>query len=154
MADGTNNHPSRVKLTLWRGELCEPGRDHDLSASPSVSSRILSTLRSQLSTLCRSELRRVLILISLILLTCLISCGKKPPAAYKDFSKTNTVGVILGEVEHEYDHGLQHLYHEKDGFTQPASVRHTTCRCINLANNSIGYFYFKIDPTFKKAETP
>jgi hypothetical protein len=96
----------------------------------------------------RGELRRAL--VSLILLTSLIGCGKKPPAAYKDFSRTNTIGVILGEVEREYDHGLQHLYHEKDGFTQPATVRNLLCRSLNLTNYSMGYLYFKIDPTFKK----
>jgi len=101
-----------------------------------------------LSTLWKSELRGALFLI--ILITSLLGCGKKPPAAYKDFSRTNTVGVILGEVEREYDHGLQHLYHEKDGFTQPTTVRKLLCRSLNLTNYNVGYFYFKIDPTFKK----
>jgi hypothetical protein len=135
MADRTNNHPPRLKLTLWRDDLCEPGRDG--APPPSVSDRILSPLNSQLLTLC----------LALIIFTS--GCGKKPPAAYKDFSRTNTVGVILGEVEREYDHGLQHLYHEKDGFTQPTTVRKLLCRSLDLTNYNIGYFYFKIDPTFK-----
>jgi hypothetical protein len=138
MADRTNNHPPRLSSAFWRGELREPGRDPDLSGSPSVPGQILSTLNSQRSTLC---------LALLIIFT--FGCGKKPPAAYKDFSKTNTVGVVLGEVEREYDHGLQHLYHEKDGATQPAAVRNVVCRSLNLTNYSMGYFYFKIDPTFK-----
>ena len=127
MADRTNNHPPRLSSREPHGSL--------------------STLNSQLSTLWRGELRQAF--VSLVLLTSLIGCGKKPPAAYKDFSGTNTVGVILGEVEREYDHGLQHLYHEKDGFTQPATVRNLLCRSLDLTNPSGGHFYFKIDPTFK-----
>ncbi len=133
MADRTNNHPPRLNPDSWRGGLREPGRDDPPCAgSPSVRGRILSTLCLALPIIFAS------------------GCGKNLPAAYKDFSKTNTVGVILGEVEREYDDGLQHLYHEKDGFTRPATVRNLSCRSLNLTNFNPGYFYFKIDPTFKE----
>jgi hypothetical protein len=153
MADRTNNRAPRLKPAFWRGELRESLRNGRKSRSlwaPSLSVpvQMLSTLNSQLSTFWRGELRRVLVILSL--LACLIGCGNPLPVAFRDFSETNTVGVILGEVEREYDHGLQHLYHEKDGFTQPATVRNQSCRSLNLTNFNPGYFYFKIDPTFKK----
>ncbi len=41
----------------------------------------------------------------------------KPTANARDFSKTNTVTILLGEAATEYGDGLQHIHFEIDGLT-------------------------------------
>lgn len=106
-------------------------------------------IRFRKADLSRRKFSSLSLLIMLISLG--MGCDQPPVAAYRDFSKTNAVGVVLGEIETEYDHGLQHLYHEKDGLTQPGAVRKAPCRCLELSpNDRVGYMYFKIDSTFKQ----
>lgn len=78
-------------------------------------------------------------------------CGKKKAATNaKDFSRTNSVTILLGDLATEYGTGLQHAYFEEDGATEPAILDGVACRHLYLAGTNCGYFYFSLDPTFKK----
>jgi len=77
-------------------------------------------------------------------------CGGRPPEGAPDFAKTNQVTITLGDPQKEYGGGLQHIYWEKDGRTEPRVVGGAPCRCLQVAGGGVGYFYFKIDPAFKR----
>jgi len=80
-------------------------------------------------------------------------CERKPPRNGKDFSKTNTVAVLLGEEGKEFGNGLEHAPGTWDGLTLPAVVGDVPCRYLNLEHSGRGYLYFGIDTTFKKGRT-
>jgi hypothetical protein len=77
-------------------------------------------------------------------------CGKTAPDGGPDFSKTNSVTILLGEVEKEYGTGLQHIYHERDGLTTPAMINGVPCRHLKRERGGLGYLYFIVDPAFKR----
>jgi len=80
----------------------------------------------------------------------LASCGEKPRSNAKDFSKSNSVSAVLGDPAKENGNGLQHIYFEEDGRTTPAKVGDVHCRSLKLEGTNYGYFYFMIDPSFKR----
>ncbi|MBN2506426.1 MAG: hypothetical protein JXQ71_07010 [Verrucomicrobia bacterium] len=81
------------------------------------------------------------------------SCGRPPVPKSADFSKSNAVGIALGDPQREYGGGLQHAHFEQDGLTTPAVLGGVACRRLNLQSRDVGYLYFTIAPTFKRADT-
>jgi len=79
------------------------------------------------------------------------SCGCEPKARVnsKDFSASNSVGIVFGEIEKEYGTGLDHISFERDGLTATNEVNDSPCRCLHLEEGDVGYFYFVIDSSFK-----
>jgi hypothetical protein len=95
------------------------------------------------------------------LLVCLLSLEiaysqdeiRKP----RDFSKTNSVSVSFAQPERRgrlLGEGLEHAFFEADGFTTLTNVEKVACRSLSLTHESRskGYFYFAIDPTFKRQD--
>lgn len=75
----------------------------------------------------------------------------------RDFSQTNSVTILLSEPERRgrlQGHGLEHAYWEPDGLTILTNVQGTACRSLDPAHEDRpkGYFYFAIDPTFKRQD--
>src|SRR5262249_6002996 len=72
-----------------------------------------------------------------------------------DFATSNSVSLTLGEQES--GGGLLHIDSERDGLTAMGSVDGVACRFLDFdpqkkANASaMGYFYFRLDPSFKQA---
>jgi len=60
------------------------------------------------------------------------------------------VSIVLGEPSTEYGTGLQHIYFENDGLTTVTVLDDVACRHLKLDSGEFGYFYFTLDPTFKK----
>jgi hypothetical protein len=67
-----------------------------------------------------------------------------------DFSKTNTVVIVLGEQEK--GGGLKLVETEKDGLTTITNVNGVRCRELRPRDGRQGFVYFIIDPTFKDAD--
>ena len=72
-----------------------------------------------------------------------------PAAASVDWSKSNSVSIILGE-ESDYG-GLKHNDKERDGITTIVRVDTTPCRLLNHKANGRdqAFLYFSIEPAFK-----
>ena len=77
-------------------------------------------------------------------------CKQKSRSGKIDFSRSNTVSVALGETASEHGRGLEHVYWEKDGLTTTSTVDSLPCRHLEVAPGTRDYFYFIIDPAFKK----
>jgi len=77
------------------------------------------------------------------------------PPEPKDFSKTNSVTIFLGEDAGRRNRvsgqGLEHVSRGRDGRTAPENIQGVPCRSIQLTDDGVpkGYFVFTIDPTFK-----
>jgi hypothetical protein len=69
----------------------------------------------------------------------------------KNFAKAGGLEVALGEPAKEYDGGIQHLYFVPDGRTVPTRVEGVPCRRPAIQTENAGYFYFRVDPSFKKS---
>jgi hypothetical protein len=67
-----------------------------------------------------------------------------------DFSKKDSVSKEMGGAESETDNGLRHFDWEKDGITVRTNLNGVLCRHLKLPRGDTGYFYFAIDPSFKK----
>jgi len=68
-----------------------------------------------------------------------------------DFSSTNSVTSLLGEDE--AGHGLAHIDNRKDGPTTIETINGVPARVARLADNRTElFFYFQINPTFKKQD--
>ena len=80
----------------------------------------------------------------------LTGCGVESPPRRADYSSADSISIHLGQVEKEYDGGLQHMYHEKDGFTVVATLGDVPCRHLAVQEFNPGYLYFVIDPSFKR----
>jgi hypothetical protein len=86
----------------------------------------------------------------------LFSRGQRPGAGAEafpsmtDFSKTNTVVIVLGEQEK--GGGLKLVETEKDGLTTITNVNGVRCRQLRPRDGRDGFIYFIIDPTFKDAD--
>jgi hypothetical protein len=79
-----------------------------------------------------------------------VGCKQQPRPRSLDFSSSNKVAVVLGDATTEYGTGLQHLYFENDGLTTATELETVPCRHLKLDSGEFGFFYFVIDPTFKK----
>lgn len=90
--------------------------------------------------------------LAVIASTCMwvIGCGKASSPCRADYSNVDSISIDLGIVEKEYDGGLQHMYHEKDGFTVVETLGDVPCRHLNLQEFNPGYLYFVIDSSFKR----
>ena len=74
---------------------------------------------------------------------------EKAARAGKDFAKSNSVSIVLGN-EREYD-GLKHSGQWKDGLTKITTIDGEACRYLNLlGQRAEAYLYFSIDPGFKR----
>src|SRR5258705_10426667 len=68
----------------------------------------------------------------------------------KDFSKTNSVTLLLVDVRRRNQppeqHGLTHAFWENDGRTTLMDVQGTPCRSLDMPEDGRpkGYFYFAI----------
>jgi hypothetical protein len=77
--------------------------------------------------------------------------GQEGPVP-KDFSRDNTVTLLMGDTEREYGTGLQHLYFDNEGITQTEVLDGIACRHLKATNGSTAYLSFILDPTFKNAD--
>src|ERR1043165_8648455 len=80
----------------------------------------------------------------------------------KDFSKSNTVSLLLVEGERwdpddadgSHGNGLEMALWQTDGRTSITNVAGKRCRCLTLKGEGDreGYLYFALDPTFKSQD--
>jgi len=70
----------------------------------------------------------------------------------RDFSTASQVTIALGEPAGEAGEGLQ-LISWSDGLSSPAVLDGVPCRQLNLPPGGTGYFYFALDPSFKKGDS-
>jgi hypothetical protein len=74
----------------------------------------------------------------------------------RDFSKTNSVTISLGDLERKGrlpGNGLEHAFWEPDGFTMSTNIQEVACRCLVPDEaRTKAYFYFTIDDTFKRQD--
>ena len=61
----------------------------------------------------------------------------------------STATIILGDPAKESGQGLRHLS-TNDGVTTLAAIESVPCRQMQRPKGGIGYFYFALDPAFKK----
>jgi hypothetical protein len=83
--------------------------------------------------------------------------GQEEPRKPRDFSQTNSVSIRLSDPERRgrlQGNGLEHAFWEADGFTTITNVQGVMCRSLSLTHEDRpkGYFYFALDPTFKRQD--
>lgn len=83
--------------------------------------------------------------------------GEDEQSPSKDFSKTNSVTLLLADAQRRGvspSNGLSHAFWEKDGRTTMMEGEGVVCRCLSMTEEgrSKGYLYFSIDPTFKEQD--
>jgi hypothetical protein len=66
-------------------------------------------------------------------------------------SRANTATVLLGDPAKESGNGVQYVS-ANDGQTSPAMLADVPCRQLRLPRGGTGYFYFTLDPAFKKGD--
>lgn len=70
----------------------------------------------------------------------------------KDFARAGFVEVLLGEPRREYEGGLQHVYYAEGSRTITTNMDGIFARHLERQGGAVGFFYFRLDPTFKKGE--
>ena len=104
---------------------------------------MLLKLNCDISTLCRA--------MGTLSGVALFSFGcRQVLSEESDFSKTNVVLLVFDGTNAVSGHGLRHAYWERDGLTTFTTIDDIPCRRLHLADSDFGFFYFAIDPTFKK----
>lgn len=88
---------------------------------------------------------------------CIAATSAVAQAPSPDYSKTNSVTVVLAEAKRREtlpDQGLRHHFWQRDGYTQLMDVEGVPCRNLDLTLDGYtkGYFYFSIDPSFKNRD--
>lgn len=74
-------------------------------------------------------------------------CSRKEPAKPIDYSTTNEVSIVLGEVNRNF--GLRQAKVDHDGTTTPDTIGGLNCHFAKAGAWNSGYIYFVVDPSFK-----
>jgi len=95
--------------------------------------------------------------ITLISFAVPVLLAQNDPLESGDYSKTNSVTILLGEEQRRNlvsGRGLEHRPRGRDGRTVFETVQGVPCRSLHLTEDVVpkGYFFFTIDPTFKQRD--
>lgn len=71
-----------------------------------------------------------------------------PPPPVVDYSRSNSVEIVLGEPSRE--NGLRQAIYQADGLTVPAKVDGLDCHYVRPVMSGERFVYFAVDASFKR----
>jgi hypothetical protein len=89
--------------------------------------------------------------VGLASLTLTLGCSRNEAPKLTEVSVPDTAIVVLGDPAKESGGALRHLS-TNDGLTTLAMIDNVPCRQLRPQRGGAGYFYFALDPAFKKGD--